>query len=67
VEFCSSDIVSELGMRKPIDEHPFEIGDQVKRVYALRGPTQPVGISFPRKRQSGEWRSFQQSWFAKYD
>jgi len=39
----------------------------VKRAYALRGPTQPVGISFPCKWQSGEWRSFQQSWFAKYD
>jgi hypothetical protein len=55
VGFRSSDIVSDLGIRKPIDEHPFEIRDQVKRAYALRGPTQPVGISFPRKWQSGEW------------
>jgi len=67
MEFHSSDIVSDPGMRIPIDEHPFKIRDQVKRAYALRGPTQPVGISFPRKWQSGEWRSFQQSWFAKYD
>ena len=67
MEFRSSDIVSDPGMRIPFDGHPFKIRDQVKRAYALRGPTQPVGISFPRKWQSGEWRSFQQSWFAKYD
>src|SRR6185436_5568104 len=67
VEFSSSDIVSDPGLHKPIDEHPFEIRDQMKRAYALRGPTQLVVISFPRKWQSGEWRSFQQSWFAKYD
>jgi len=61
VEFSSLDIVSDPGLCKPIDEHPFEIRVQVKMAYALRGPTQPFGISFPRKWQSGEWRSFQQS------
>lgn len=55
-------------MRKSIDEYPSEIRDQVKRAYALRGPTQqPVGFTFPRTWQSGEWRSFQQHWFGKYD
>ncbi|KAG2622341.1 hypothetical protein PVAP13_3NG269500 [Panicum virgatum] len=40
VEFSSSDIVSDPGLHKPIDEHPFEIRDQMKRAYALRGPTE---------------------------
>jgi hypothetical protein len=39
----------------------------VKRAYALRGPTQPIDFSFPRKWQYGEWRSFQQNWFQSYD
>ncbi|KAJ1298816.1 hypothetical protein BS78_01G482600 [Paspalum vaginatum] len=67
VEFRCSDIISDPGLRKPIDEYPFEIRDQVKRAYALRGPTQPIGYIFPRKWQSGEWRSFQQHWFESYD
>jgi len=59
VEFCASDIISDPGLRKPIDKYSFEIRDQVKRAYALRGPTQkPVGFTFPRSWQSGEWRSF---------
>ena len=52
VEFSSLDIVSDPGLCKPIDEHPFEIRVQVKMAYALRGQTQPVGISFPHKWQS---------------
>ncbi|PVH64117.1 hypothetical protein PAHAL_2G193300 [Panicum hallii] len=68
VEFCASDIISDPGTRKPIDEYPFEIRDQVKRAYALRGPTQQsVGFTFPRTWQSGEWRSFQRHWFDTYD
>ncbi|KAJ1282880.1 hypothetical protein BS78_03G085400 [Paspalum vaginatum] len=67
VEFHCSDIISDPGLRKPIDEYPFEIRDQVKRAYALRGPTQPIGYTFPCKWQSGEWRSFQQHWFESYD
>ncbi|XP_039805122.1 zinc finger MYM-type protein 1-like [Panicum virgatum] len=55
-------------MRKSIDEYPYEIRYQVKRAYALRGPTrQSVGFSFPRTWQSGEWRSFQRHWFDTYD
>lgn len=48
VEFQCSNIVSDPGLCKSIDEYPFEIRDQVKREYALRGPTQPVGFTFPR-------------------
>jgi len=37
VEFQCSDIVSDPGKRKPIDEYPFAIRYQLKRPYALRG------------------------------
>ncbi|KAJ1257010.1 hypothetical protein BS78_K238300 [Paspalum vaginatum] len=67
VEFRSSDIVCDPGMRKPIEEYPFEIRDQVKKAYVLRGPTQVVGYTFPCKWQSGDWRSFQPHWFQTYD
>jgi hypothetical protein len=68
VEFRCSDIISDPGMRKPIDEYPSKIRDQVKRAYILSGPTQQaLGFTYPRKWQSGEWRSFQQHWFGKYD
>ena len=68
VEFRCSDIISDPGLRKPIDDYPSEIRDQVKRTYVLRGPTQQaLGFTYPRKWQSGEWRSFQHHWFGKYD
>jgi hypothetical protein len=37
------------------------------RTYASGGPTQPKEFSFPRKWQTGEWRSFQKSWFDEFD
>ena len=53
VEFRHSDIIGDPGDRKPIDEHPQEIRDQLRRAYALGGPTQPSNYTFPRKWQSG--------------
>ena len=67
VEFSFSDIVGDPGNRKPIEHYAFEIRDQVKRAYALGGLTQPINHSFPRRWQSGEWRSFQSTWYDKFD
>ncbi|CAN6215581.1 unnamed protein product [Urochloa humidicola] len=61
VEFRHTDIIGDPGNRKPIDEYAPEIRDQVKRAYALGGPTQPSNHTFPCKWQSGEWRSFQKT------
>ncbi|XP_039834621.1 uncharacterized protein LOC120695439 [Panicum virgatum] len=49
VEFSHSDFIGDPEMRKPIDDYQPEIRDQVKRAYALNGPTQPRDIIFPRK------------------
>ena len=39
-EFSHSDIIGDPGLHKPIEAYPPEIRDQVKRAYALSGPTQ---------------------------
>ena len=67
VEFSQSDIVGDPGNRIPIENYPHEIRDQVRRAYALRGPTQPRNLTFAHKWQSGQWRSFQQTWFDEFD
>ena len=41
VEFSQSNMIADPRNRKPIDDYEPEIRDQVKRTYALNGPTQP--------------------------
>ena len=48
-EFRHSDLIGDPRKRKPIDDYQPEIRDQVKRAYALNGPTQPLDLIFPRK------------------
>jgi len=67
VEFSQSNVVGDPGNRKPIEEYAHEIRDQVRRAYALSGPTQPRNFIFPRKWQTGQWRSFQKTWFDEFD
>uniref|UniRef100_I1Q276 DUF4371 domain-containing protein n=1 Tax=Oryza glaberrima TaxID=4538 RepID=I1Q276_ORYGL len=55
-EFSHMDIIGDPVEWKPIENYQPEIRDQVKRIYALSGPTQPDICTFPRKWQSGEWR-----------
>lgn len=66
-EFSHMDIIGDPVEWKPIENYQPEIRDQVKRIYALSGPTQPDFCTFPRKWQSGEWRSFQKAWFNEFD
>ena len=49
VEFSQSDVVADPGNRIPIESYPHEIRDQVRRAYALRGPTQPRNLTFAKK------------------
>ncbi|KAG2574030.1 hypothetical protein PVAP13_7KG294901 [Panicum virgatum] len=46
-EFSHSDLIGDPGKRKPIDDYQPEIRDQVRRAYALNGPTQPRDLVFP--------------------
>ena len=49
VEFSQFDVVGDSENRIPIENYPHEIRDQVRRAYALRGPTQPRNLTFARK------------------
>jgi hypothetical protein len=60
-------MIADPGNRKPIDDYEPEIRDQVKRAYALSGPTQPREFQFPSKWIGGQWRSFQNTWFDEFD
>jgi hypothetical protein len=53
-EFSQSNMIADPENRKPIDDYEPEIRDQVKRAYALSGPTQPREFQFPRKWIGGE-------------
>jgi hypothetical protein len=54
-EFNHSILIADPGNRKPIDSYESEIRDQLKRAYALSGPTQSREFSFPRKWIGGCW------------
>ena len=49
VEFSQFDVVGDPRNHKPIEEYAYEIRDQVRRAYALRGPTQPHNLTFVSK------------------
>lgn len=67
-EFSQDHIISDPGLRIPIERFHPNIRDQVKRSYLLKGPTQLKGHNFPRTFCGlNDHRSFKESWFAKYD
>jgi Domain of unknown function (DUF4371) len=61
VEFSPSEVIADPGLRKPIDDYDKEIRDEIN------DPTQPIGHNFPCKQQGDHFRSFQESWFKKFD
>ncbi|KAH7679456.1 Ribonuclease H-like protein [Dioscorea alata] len=64
--FNFTDIASDPGLQKPIEDFDFEIRDQVRREYLTRGPCQPIGHNFPHKDYGKQKRSFQDSWFKQH-
>jgi hypothetical protein len=49
-------IVADPAIRMPIERFHPDVQSDVRRAYLLRGPTQPIGHSFPRKRVGSDWR-----------
>ncbi|XP_039143947.1 LOW QUALITY PROTEIN: zinc finger MYM-type protein 1-like [Dioscorea cayenensis subsp. rotundata] len=66
VNFNSNDIISDPGLRKPIENFDIKIRDQVRWEYLTRGPCQPTGHSFQQKEYDKQRRSFQDAWFKQY-
>lgn len=66
-EFRQEFIIADPGLRIPIDEFDHDIRDEVRRAYVLKGPTQPIGHTFPKKQFGKDLRTFCAAWFTKYD
>ena len=62
-----NDIVHDPGLRKPIEELNVNVRDAARREYLLLGPFQPKGHTFSKKKIGDKNRSFQESWFKKYE
>ena len=54
-------------LRMPIERFHPNVQSDVRRAYLLRGPTQPIGHNFPRKRVGNDWRQFLPKWFKEHD
>ncbi|XP_039130910.1 zinc finger MYM-type protein 1-like [Dioscorea cayenensis subsp. rotundata] len=64
--FDLDDIISDPGLRKPIEDFDIRIRDQVRRKYLTRGPCQPAGHNFPQKEYGKQRRSFRDAWFKQH-
>ena len=64
MEFNPDHIISDPGLRIPIDQFGPNIRYEVSRAFIEKGPTQPSGHIFPK---GPENRSFQRDWFKKHD
>lgn len=64
LDFNPDDIIANPACRKPIEEYDPDIRAEVMRAYLLKGPTRPIGHAYPKHSSK---RSFQETWFEKYD
>lgn len=63
-EFSLDHIISDPGLRIPINQFGPNIRDEVRRAFMEKGPTQPSGHKFPKALDK---RSFQKDWFKQYN
>ncbi|KAL9667941.1 hypothetical protein QQ045_002311 [Rhodiola kirilowii] len=67
VEIIETDIVADPGLRKPIESYESNIRDRIRREYVAKGPCQPKGHNFPRKKYGKDNRAFRDAWFEEFD
>ncbi|XP_042443890.1 uncharacterized protein LOC122028988 [Zingiber officinale] len=66
-EFDFSQLRADPGLRIPICSYNANIRDQVRRIYLQKGPCQPSGYEFPkRKFRVSQFRRFNPSWFKEF-
>jgi hypothetical protein len=63
-EFHIDHIISDPGIRIPIDQFSPNIRSEIRRAFIEKGPTQPIGHNFPK---SHDKRSFQEHWFKQHN
>jgi hypothetical protein len=61
-QFNPDHIITDPGLRIPIDQFHVDIRSDVRRAYIAKGPTQPTGYNFSKT----ENRRFQEKWFKKH-
>ncbi|KAI5663651.1 hypothetical protein M9H77_22974 [Catharanthus roseus] len=66
VEFSDFENIGDPGLRKPIDSYPYEVRDELRRLYVAKGPTQPYDHKFPQTDFGEIRRSFQKQWFKDF-
>lgn len=59
----SGEVVADPGLRKAIEEIDPNIRDDVRRAYISKGPCQPKGHNYPKRKISNRNRSFHDEWF----
>lgn len=62
-QFNPDHIITDPGLRIPIDQFSINIRSEVRRAFIDKGPTQPIGYKFPK---SNTKRSFQKNWFKEH-
>ena len=67
VEIDENDIVADLGLRKPIDSFNVNMRDRIRREYMTKGPYQPKGNNFLKKKYGKDNRGFRGVWFDDFD
>ncbi|XP_073304595.1 uncharacterized protein [Primulina huaijiensis] len=66
-EFDFSQLSVDPGLRTPICEYNVNIRDQVRREYLQKGPCQPSGYEFPKRKFGvSQCRRFNPSWFNEF-
>lgn len=66
IENDIGDLPSDHSIRILIKEYDPNIGDQIRRAYALNGPCQPTKQSFPFRKFGALSRRFNPDWFKEY-
>ncbi|XP_042405087.1 zinc finger MYM-type protein 1-like [Zingiber officinale] len=66
-EFDFSQLPVDPGLRIPICSYNANIRDQVRRIYLQKGPFQPSGYEFPKRKFGvSQFRRFNPSWFKEF-
>ncbi|XP_047953108.1 zinc finger MYM-type protein 1-like [Salvia hispanica] len=66
VEIDEKEIDVDPGSRRPIDTFDVNIRDRIRREYVAKGPCQPKGLDFPRKKYGKDYRGFRDVWYKDY-
>ena len=62
-QFNPDHIITDPGLRIPIDRFSIDIRSEVRRAFIDKGLTQPMGYNFPKTNKK---RCFQKSWFKQH-